>query len=231
MFLVARSRQVSGCEPPGRLAMAESLTQRLHGCRIADVPCGNLRAAAAGQMILEELLLGDVHLHPYELLGWEGLFGTLFMICLSLPIVGIIPGATGFCYTAAYWSGGTGFSMCRPHVSVLLGPTASRQCFMRVKHEPMHSRAASGQSPSKGLCRAAGCHAVGQDAGRRLENTADTLAMLHNSRKIAAVDGVVFASALLVNVASVLRVLSCQHARTRPNCLLLLLTTVLQTND
>ncbi len=43
-------------------------------------------------MILEELLLGDVHLHPYELLGWEGLFGTIFMICLSLPIVGIIPG-------------------------------------------------------------------------------------------------------------------------------------------
>ena len=47
---------------------------------------------AAGQMILEELLLVDVHLHPYELLGWEGLFGTIFMICLSLPIVGIIPG-------------------------------------------------------------------------------------------------------------------------------------------
>ena len=44
-------------------------------------------------MILEELLLGDVHLHPYELLGWEGLFGTLFMLCISLPVVGIIPGS------------------------------------------------------------------------------------------------------------------------------------------
>lgn len=49
--------------------------------------------AAAGQMILEELLLGDVHLHPYELLGWEGLFGTVFMLGISLPIVGMIPGA------------------------------------------------------------------------------------------------------------------------------------------
>ena len=44
-------------------------------------------------MILEELLLGDVHLHPYELLGWEGLFGTVFMLGISLPIVGMIPGA------------------------------------------------------------------------------------------------------------------------------------------
>ncbi len=45
---------------------------------------------------------------------------------------------------------------------------------------------------------------TGQDAGGRLENTKDTLAMLHNSRQIAAVDGVVFGSALLVNVASAL---------------------------
>ncbi len=44
-------------------------------------------------MILEELLLGDVHLHPYELLGWEGLFGTVFMLGISLPVVGMIPGA------------------------------------------------------------------------------------------------------------------------------------------
>ena len=48
------------------------------------------------------------------------------------------------------------------------------------------------------------CPPTGQDAGGRLENTKDTLAMLHNSRSIAAVDGVVFASALLVNVASAL---------------------------
>ena len=56
--------------------------------------------AAAGQMILEELLLGDVHLHPYELLGWEGLFGTIFMLGVSLPIVGMIPGA-GCCSSVA----------------------------------------------------------------------------------------------------------------------------------
>ena len=49
--------------------------------------------AAAGQMILEELLLSDVHLHPYELLGWEGLFGTLFMVAVSLPLAMLIPGA------------------------------------------------------------------------------------------------------------------------------------------
>ena len=56
--------------------------------------CTKHPCAAAGQMILEELLLGDVHLHPYELLGWEGLFGTVFMLGISLPVVGMIPGAS-----------------------------------------------------------------------------------------------------------------------------------------
>lgn len=51
-----------------------------------------LRPAAAAQLVLEELLLTDVHLHPYELLAYEGAFGTLFMMCVCLPLAMIIPG-------------------------------------------------------------------------------------------------------------------------------------------
>lgn len=42
--------------------------------------------------MLEELLLSDVHLHPYELLAYEGAFGTLFMLCVCLPLAMLIPG-------------------------------------------------------------------------------------------------------------------------------------------
>ena len=43
-------------------------------------------------MILEELMLNDLRLHPYELLGWEGVFGTAFMLFVSLPLAWVIPG-------------------------------------------------------------------------------------------------------------------------------------------
>ena len=48
--------------------------------------------AAAIQLVLEEVLLSDVHLHPYELLGWEGIFGTAFM-AVALPVLHELPGA------------------------------------------------------------------------------------------------------------------------------------------
>ena len=48
--------------------------------------------AGALQLVLEELLMGDVHMHPFELLGWEGVVGTVFMLAL-LPLAGELPGA------------------------------------------------------------------------------------------------------------------------------------------
>ena len=48
--------------------------------------------AAAVQLVLEEVLLSDVHMHPYELLGWEGVFGTIFM-AIVLPVLHVLPGA------------------------------------------------------------------------------------------------------------------------------------------
>ena len=71
------------------------------GCCVDNKPCsefpqpptGSCRAAAgATQLVLEELLMTDVQMHPFELLSWEGVFGTLFMV-FALLVLNVMPGA------------------------------------------------------------------------------------------------------------------------------------------
>lgn len=45
----------------------------------------------ATQLVLEELLMTDVQMHPFELLSWEGVFGTIFMV-FALLTFNAIPG-------------------------------------------------------------------------------------------------------------------------------------------
>ena len=47
--------------------------------------------AGALQLVLEELLMGDVHMHPFEVLGWEGIIGTAFMLA-TLALATVVPG-------------------------------------------------------------------------------------------------------------------------------------------
>ena len=42
--------------------------------------------------MLEELLMTDVQMHPFELLSWEGVFGTIFMV-FALVTFNAMPGA------------------------------------------------------------------------------------------------------------------------------------------
>eukprot|EP00193_Tetraselmis_chui_P018154 CAMPEP_0177782328 /NCGR_PEP_ID=MMETSP0491_2-20121128/18392_1 /TAXON_ID=63592 /ORGANISM="Tetraselmis chuii, Strain PLY429" /LENGTH=668 /DNA_ID=CAMNT_0019302587 /DNA_START=82 /DNA_END=2089 /DNA_ORIENTATION=+ len=44
------------------------------------------------QLVLEELLLHDLHLHPFQVLGWEGIIGMLWMGLLAGPLLYYIPG-------------------------------------------------------------------------------------------------------------------------------------------
>lgn len=41
--------------------------------------------------MLEELLMADVHMHPFEVLGWEGIIGTIFML-VTLAVATVVPG-------------------------------------------------------------------------------------------------------------------------------------------
>ena len=47
--------------------------------------------AGALQLVLEEMLMGDVHMHPFEVLGWEGVIGTAFML-VTLALATVVPG-------------------------------------------------------------------------------------------------------------------------------------------
>ena len=35
--------------------------------------------------------MGDVHMHPFEVLGWEGIIGTVFML-VTLAVATVVPG-------------------------------------------------------------------------------------------------------------------------------------------
>jgi len=50
------------------------------------------QAVAAGQIVAEEWLLKDVDLPAMQLVGWEGLWSTLLMLCVVYPLLGSIPG-------------------------------------------------------------------------------------------------------------------------------------------
>ena len=47
----------------------------------------------ATQLVLEELLMTDVQMHPFELLSWEGVFGSIFMF-FTLLVLNVVPGAS-----------------------------------------------------------------------------------------------------------------------------------------
>ena len=55
--------------------------------------------AGATQLVLEELLMTDVQMHPFELLSWEGVFGTIFMV-FALLVLNVMPGARAACRCA-----------------------------------------------------------------------------------------------------------------------------------
>ncbi|CAK0786481.1 hypothetical protein CVIRNUC_009694 [Coccomyxa viridis] len=51
------------------------------------------QAFQAVRLILEELLLGKMELHPMEVLGWEGFWGTVLMAIIGMPLAWVIPGS------------------------------------------------------------------------------------------------------------------------------------------
>mmetsp|Transcript_25022 Transcript_25022/g.62973 ORF Transcript_25022/g.62973 Transcript_25022/m.62973 type:complete len:435 (-) Transcript_25022:1767-3071(-) len=44
------------------------------------------------QLVLEELLLHDLHLHPFQVVGYEGVIGMIWMTALAAPLLYFLPG-------------------------------------------------------------------------------------------------------------------------------------------
>jgi hypothetical protein len=49
----------------------------------------------AGQITFEDYFMADLSIAPLKIVGWEGVFGTLFMVVVVLPVIYFLPGVDG----------------------------------------------------------------------------------------------------------------------------------------
>lgn len=49
----------------------------------------------AAQITFEDYFMADLSIAPLKIVGWEGVFGTLLMVVIVLPIVYFLPGVDG----------------------------------------------------------------------------------------------------------------------------------------
>ncbi len=57
--------------------------------------CWRMQAVQAAQITFEDYFMADLAIEPLQIVGWEGIFGTLFMVAILLPIVSVTPGLDG----------------------------------------------------------------------------------------------------------------------------------------
>lgn len=53
------------------------------------------QAVQAAQITFEDFFMADMQIAPLKIVGYEGLFGTIIMVVVMLPIVQFLPGADG----------------------------------------------------------------------------------------------------------------------------------------
>jgi len=54
-----------------------------------------MQAVQAAQITFEDYFMADLAIAPLQIVGWEGVFGTFFMVAILLPIVSVTPGQDG----------------------------------------------------------------------------------------------------------------------------------------
>ena len=54
-----------------------------------------MQAVQAAQITFEDFFMADLQIAPLKIVGYEGLFGTIIMIAVMLPIVQFVPGVDG----------------------------------------------------------------------------------------------------------------------------------------
>lgn len=64
------------------------------------LPCFTLGLAMqcvqAAQLTFEDYFMADLSVAPLKIVGVEGLFGSLLMLLVLLPLVSVLPGKDGF---------------------------------------------------------------------------------------------------------------------------------------
>ena len=54
-----------------------------------------LQCVQAAQITFEDYFMADLHIEPLKIVGYEGVFGSLTMILVLLPLVSLIKGHDG----------------------------------------------------------------------------------------------------------------------------------------
>ena len=54
-----------------------------------------VQCVQAAQITFEDYFMADLHIEPLKIVGYEGVFGSLTMICVLLPLVSLIKGHDG----------------------------------------------------------------------------------------------------------------------------------------
>lgn len=57
--------------------------------------CGCVQCVQAAQITFEDYFMADLHIEPLKIVGYEGVFGSLAMICVLLPTVYFVKGKDG----------------------------------------------------------------------------------------------------------------------------------------
>jgi hypothetical protein len=54
-----------------------------------------LQAVQAAQLTFEDFFMADLAMEPLKIVGFEGVFGSFFMLCILLPLAYFLPGPEG----------------------------------------------------------------------------------------------------------------------------------------
>ena len=54
-----------------------------------------MQCVQAAQITFEDYFMADLHIEPLKIVGYEGVFGSIAMICLLLPAVYFVKGQDG----------------------------------------------------------------------------------------------------------------------------------------
>ena len=55
----------------------------------------SVQCVQAAQITFEDYFMADLHIEPLKIVGYEGLFGSITMICVLLPLVALVKGHDG----------------------------------------------------------------------------------------------------------------------------------------
>ena len=54
-----------------------------------------MQAVQAAQITFEDFFMANLQIAPLKIVGYEGLFGTIAMVVVMLPVVSVLPGMDG----------------------------------------------------------------------------------------------------------------------------------------